>query len=247
MGSWDTYFYALNAGTGAEVWRFKTGDDPSIHNQVGIQSSATVVNGMVYFGCRDSKFYALDAATGKQIWMFPNKGSWVITSPVVQNGKVYMATSDTALLHALDAKTGESIYSIQYHWPIFASPSIAGSTLYVAGQDGKLVAIDLMARKQMWEFQTEGSRKNLAALSKPDGSPDYQGVFAANFYDDIVAGIGEAAHRGDDTFFASCVGERSLFWERGWESLCGGLANCLFRLGTRYRLSDSSDLVHLME
>ena len=191
VGSWDTYFYALNAGTGAEVWRFKTGDDPSIHNQVGIQSSATVVNGMVYFGCRDSKFYALDAATGKQMWMFPNKGSWVITSPVVQNGKVYMATSDTALLHALDAKTGESIYSIQYHWPIFASPSIAGSTLYVAGQDGKLVAIDLMARKQMWEFQTEGSRKNLAALSKPDGSPDYQGVFAANFYDDIVAGIGK--------------------------------------------------------
>ena len=60
------YFYALDAATGAEVWRFKTGEDPEIHNQVGIQSSATVANGVVYFGCRDSKFYALDAATGKQ-------------------------------------------------------------------------------------------------------------------------------------------------------------------------------------
>jgi eukaryotic-like serine/threonine-protein kinase len=190
VGSWDTYFYALDAGTGVEVWRFKTGDDPAIHNQVGIQSSATVVNGVVYFGCRDSKFYALDATTGKQMWMFPNKGSWVITSPVVQDGKVYMATSDTALLHALDAKTGESIYSIKYRWPIFASPSIAGSMLYVAGQDGKLVAIDLNERKQVWEFQTEGSRKNLAALSKPDGEPDYERAFGANFYDDIVAGIG---------------------------------------------------------
>ncbi len=191
VGSWDTYFYALDAGTGAEVWRFKTGDDAVIHNQVGIQSSATVVNGVVYFGCRDSKFYALDAATGKQMWMFPNKGSWVITSPVVQDGKVYMATSDTALLHALDAKTGESIYSIKYHWPIFASPSIAGSMLYLAGQDGKLVAIDLNERKQVWEFQTEGSRKNLTALSKPDGAPDYEGVFRGGFYDDLVAGLGK--------------------------------------------------------
>ena len=47
------------------------------------------------------------------------------------------------------------------------------------GRIGKLVAIDLMARKQVWEFQTEDSRKNLAALSKPDGAPDYEGVFRA--------------------------------------------------------------------
>ena len=47
------------------------------HNQVGIQSSAAVADGIVYFGCRDSNFYALDAATGKEM-AFNNKGSWVI-------------------------------------------------------------------------------------------------------------------------------------------------------------------------
>jgi outer membrane protein assembly factor BamB len=186
VGSWDTYFYALDAATGAEVWRFKTGDDPETHNQVGIQSSAAVANGTVYFGCRDSKFYALDAATGKQLWVFPNNGSWVITSPVVQDGKVYLATSDTALLHALDAKTGAAIHSMKYHWPIFGSPAIAGSTLYLAGQDGKLVAIDLTEWKQAWEFQTEASRENLTGLSKPDGAPDYLKVTHGNFYDDLI-------------------------------------------------------------
>jgi outer membrane protein assembly factor BamB len=186
VGSWDSYFYALDAATGAEVWRFKTGEDPNIHNQVGIQSSATVANGVVYFGCRDSKFYALDAVTGKKVWMFPNNGSWVITSPVVRDGKVYMATSDTALLHVLDAKTGAPIGSLKYHWPIFGSPAIAGSTLYLAGQDGKLVAIDLGAWKQVWEFQTEASRENLAGLSKPDGVPDYRKVANGNFYDDLI-------------------------------------------------------------
>ena len=54
VGSWDSYFYALDATTGNEKWRFKTGEDPQIHNQQGIQSSAAVAGGVVYFGCRDS-------------------------------------------------------------------------------------------------------------------------------------------------------------------------------------------------
>ena len=120
IGSWDSYFYALDAATGKELWRFKTGEDPDMHNQVGIQSSATVADGVVYFGCRDSNLYALDAATGKKLWSFNNKGSWVIVSPVVQAGKLYFATSDTALLHVMDAKTGAPIDSLKFYWPIFS-------------------------------------------------------------------------------------------------------------------------------
>ena len=189
LGSWDSYFYALDAATGKEIWRFKTGEDPDIHNQVGIQSSATVVNGVVYFGCRDSNLYALDAATGRQLWVYPNHGSWVITSPVVQGDKLYFATSDSALLHVLNAGNGTLIDSLQFQWPFFSSPSIAGSTLYLAGHDGKLVAIDLTSWKIVWTFQTDGSLKNLAGLRKPDGSPRYEAAFASRFYDDLLVGV----------------------------------------------------------
>ena len=144
---------------------------------------------MVYFGCRDSNFYALDAITGQQRWVFPNKGSWVITSPVVHDGKVYFATSDSALFHILDARTGVSLDLIKFQWPIFSSPAIAGDTLYVAGQDGKLVAINLTSRKSVWVFQSDGSRRNLTAFSKSDGSPNYEIAFTSNFYDDMIAGI----------------------------------------------------------
>ncbi len=88
VGSTDGNLYAIDAATGAEKWRFKTGDDPVIHNQTGIQSSAAVANGIVYFGCRDSKLYALDAATGAKKWAADNKGSWVIGSPAVKDGKL---------------------------------------------------------------------------------------------------------------------------------------------------------------
>jgi len=54
FGSWDSYFYAVDAATGKEKWRFHAGEDPLIHNQVGFQSSPAVANGVVYTGCRDA-------------------------------------------------------------------------------------------------------------------------------------------------------------------------------------------------
>jgi outer membrane protein assembly factor BamB len=107
---------------------------------------------------------------------------------VIQAGKVYFATSDSALLHVLDAQTGAPIDVLTFKWPIFSSPAIAGSSLYVGGQDGKLVGIDLVSRKPVWEFETEGSRKNLATFSKADGNPDYAVAQRSSFYDDMLAG-----------------------------------------------------------
>ena len=190
IGSWDSYFYALDAKTGKELWRFKTGEDPEIHNQVGIQSSAAVSNGIVYFGCRDSNFYALDAATGKERWRFNNKGSWVIGSPAVRDDKVYFATSDTALLYGFDSKTGAQAFSLSFKgWPLFSSPAIAADRLYVGSHEGKLFAVDLKTQKLAWTFATDGSKKNGATYTKPDGTPNYDVAFTDFFYDDMVSGV----------------------------------------------------------
>ena len=189
VGSWDTYFYALDAVTGKEKWRFKTGDDDKIHNQVGIQSSAAVADGVAYFGCRDSNLYAVDVATGQKKWAFNNKGSWVINSPAVSDGKVYFATSDSGLFYALDVKTGDKIFSLDnHHWPMFSSPAIAGKMLYLGSNEGKLLALDLPSQKVAWTLQTDGSKQNGAAYTKPDGAPNYEAAFFDFFYDDMVAG-----------------------------------------------------------
>jgi outer membrane protein assembly factor BamB len=190
VGSWDSYFYALDAGNGKEIWRFKTGEDPDTHNQVGIQSSAAVADGVVYFGCRDSKFYAVDASTGKERWSFPNKGSWVISSPAVLDGQVYFATSDTGLLHALDAKSGTLLFSLDFkQWPMFSSPAIAGGTLYIGSHRGALDAIDLKTQKVAWTFATEDSKRIGPTYTKPDGTPSYETAFFDFFYDDMITGV----------------------------------------------------------
>jgi eukaryotic-like serine/threonine-protein kinase len=189
IGSWDSFFYAIDAVTGKEKWRYKTGEDHEVYNQVGIQSSAAVMDGVVYFGCRDSYFYALDAATGQKKWSFNNKGSWVITSPAVLDGKVYFATSDTAMFYALDAKSGAPVFSLKFKWPMFSSPAIAGNMLYMGTHEGKLIAIDLKTQKLAWEFQTEASRRNGPAFTKPDGTPNYEVAFTEDFYDELLAGV----------------------------------------------------------
>lgn len=191
VGSWDSYFYALDAEHGQEKWRFKTGEDHDIHNQVGIQSSAGVDHGTVYFGCRDSNFYAVDARSGKQKWVFNNKGSWVIGSPAVEDGKVYFATSDSGLFYELDGNSGQPVFSLDFkHWPMFSSPAIAGNTLYIGSHSGNLIAINLTSRKVTWTFQTDGSHQNGATYTKPDGSPNYKAAFSEDFfYDNLVAGV----------------------------------------------------------
>jgi len=190
IGSWDSYFYALDAATGREVWRFKTGEDPAIHNQVGIQSSAVVSDGIVYFGCRDSNLYALDASTGEKKWAYNNKGSWVIASPIVYQGNLYFATSDSGMFRALNAKNGAELFSLKFSgWPTFSSPAIARGMLYAGSLSGKLYAIDLSQQKIAWEFQTDGARENAALYTKPDGTPNYESAYGDDFYDNVVIGV----------------------------------------------------------
>ena len=212
IGGWDTYLYALDAASGKEKWRFKTGEDHDIFNQTGIQASPALANGVVYFGCRDSRFYALDENSGKQLWSFSNDGSWVIGSAAINDGKVYFATSDSGLFHALDAKTGAPLFALEFHhWPMFSSPAIAGNTLYLGSHQGRLIAMDLAAQKVAWTFETDGAKKNAAALTNDKGEPNYQAAFADNFYDDIVVGVQKMLAIGAVLSSPAVAGDTILF------------------------------------
>lgn len=216
VGSWDSFFYAIDATTGQEKWRFKTGEDHDIYNQVGIQSSAVVANGVVYFGCRDSHVYALDAATGAERWKFSNKGSWVISTPIVHAGKLYFATSDSGMFQALHADSGLPVWSLKLQWPMFSSPAIAGNLLYIGSHAGKLLAVDLKRQKLAWEFITDGAKQNGPTFTKPDGSPNYEAAFTDFFHDDAVIGVSKMlsvgavlsspAVAGDTIYFGSTDG-----------------------------------------
>ena len=113
VGSFDSYLYALNASTGALLWRYTTGNAIS-------SSSPTVAKGVVYVGCDDGNLYALTASTGALLWRYTT-GSSVWSSPAVVNEMVYFGSND-GNLYALEASTGALIWKYTIGSRVASSP-----------------------------------------------------------------------------------------------------------------------------
>ena len=83
--------YALNATTGALLWKFTAGSF--------VIESPSVANGIVYAGSGDNNLYALDATTGALLSVYAAPGQ-IVSSPAIVNGAVYFGAGD-GYLYAL--------------------------------------------------------------------------------------------------------------------------------------------------
>jgi len=135
----------------------------------GIQATATIQNGIVYFGARDAHLYALNAATGSVIWQYDAQNSWVISSVTISNNVLYVGTSDTFLLLALDAATGHEKFKFKTNGYVFGKPAIAGSTAYIGDFTGNIFSVDVNApEKNRATFSTASRKKYAVATLKND-------------------------------------------------------------------------------
>lgn len=192
IGSWDTFLYAVDARTGKLHWKFETGKQPVYHVLEGIQSSAACADGIVYFGSRDGFFYALNAFTGKQIWKYAADNSWVLTTPVIKDGSVYIGTSDTYLLLAFDARTGKEKMRYKTNGYIYSSPAISGSTVYFGDFTGSLCAVDIVTGRLKDKFITPGHIENAATVLNAEGNIDFSFLVKgmdSSLYTTSVAGM----------------------------------------------------------
>jgi outer membrane protein assembly factor BamB len=174
FGSWDTYFYAVNAETGKEKWKFKTKDQPVYHVLEGIQASPTIGDSTVYFGARDGFFYALNANTGSMRWNYSADNSWVLTTAALKDSTLYFGTSDTYLMIALDAKSGEKKWTMKASGYLYSSPAIAGHTAFYGDFTGNMYALDLGSEgKSFKTFSTQNRNANALRILNPKGDLDF--------------------------------------------------------------------------
>jgi len=189
VGSWDGKFYALDARDGSERWHYQAGVDEAVHNQQGFQSSAAVANGVVYVGCRDSHVYAFKAATGEKLWDFSTGLSWVITTPAVREGKIFAATSDSSLIHVLDAADGKEVYHQQGASTIWSSPSLAGDVFYLGQFNGSLEGRSVADGKLLWTFRTDAAKANTGWVLGADGAVNDSLLFRTRWGDYTAAAL----------------------------------------------------------
>jgi outer membrane protein assembly factor BamB len=154
IGSWDGHEYALNATTGALLWKTYLGVTTTAQQPnctaLGVTSSATALGGFVYVGGGNGHWYALNASTGKVAWKVfvgsPYAGYYNWASPLIYDGSAYIGISsdcDHPLVRGglLDVNlTSHAVVHAFYTVPkgsvggsVWSSPAVdpARNTIYV--------------------------------------------------------------------------------------------------------------------
>jgi glucose dehydrogenase/plastocyanin len=120
--------YALNAKTGATIWRYDSGGGRQGGPGQGApaREGVAVADGMVFFGLSNARAVALDVKTGKKIWdqyLGDNprdKGQVISGAPLYAAGLVTFGLSADngwrGQIVALDPKTGREV------WRFYAIP-----------------------------------------------------------------------------------------------------------------------------
>jgi outer membrane protein assembly factor BamB len=92
-------FYAGDALSGAELWRFQSGS--------GILGSPVILGDRVYFGNQAGVFYSLDRTSGKVLWQI-SLAPPIEVAPVFAEGRFYVRTGD-GKLHAIKLPAHHSL------------------------------------------------------------------------------------------------------------------------------------------
>ena len=174
----DNNVYALNATTGALIWKHLV--DGGVTD-----SSPAVANGVVYVGSYGGVVYALNAATGVELWHYTTRaGGYVTSSPAVVNGVVYVGSWDT-YVYALNAATGAFIWEHKTADYVQSSPAVVGGVVYVGGHDASLHALDATTGNEIWSKPLGGyvtSSPSVVNGAVYVGSENFQ-VYAFNASD----------------------------------------------------------------
>lgn len=130
--------YALNADTGAFIWKYAT-QGPSY-------GSPAIAFGIVY--AIAGNVYALNANTGALLWQ--SQDSKCLYSPTLVNGTVYVVC-DSNVVYALNAETGTPFWQYSTKGRINSSPSVVNGTLYVNSGDGNVYALNASSGAPIWQ------------------------------------------------------------------------------------------------
>ena len=169
VGANDGALYALDAATGALIWRFET--------KAEIMGQPLVVAGSIFFGNGDGKLFCLDLG-GQQRWVFTttsDTGPWpVYGTPVWADGLVLVGANDGAF-YALDAVTGEQRWANrEASYTIESRPWVQNGVVYYTAWDQYVYAVNIADGSLKWKCRGVGSEEATGAkayYSPADGHP----------------------------------------------------------------------------
>jgi len=155
----------------------------TVSTAINLRSSPVYANGIVYMGTHDGQLIAYNANTGTVKWQFnSNTGFEVPSAPLVDptNNLVFFGTmgyEDSGIpspFYALNAQTGQLVWSEILPWNNFGFPTLAFNTIYIGasheGSTGMLNAIDELSGHLLWQHATNGGVWGAVAADTSTGA-----------------------------------------------------------------------------
>ena len=146
------HVYALNAGTGKEIWHYKHKMGPITTYCCGPNNRGVAVyDNMVYMGTLDAQLVALDARDGSLVWKSqiaePELGYSETMAPTAVNGKILIGTNGgeygiRGFVKAYDAKSGNLL------WTFHSIPTNSDGVWATHDATGRNMLRDIAAEKE---------------------------------------------------------------------------------------------------
>ncbi|HLR24189.1 MAG TPA: carboxypeptidase regulatory-like domain-containing protein [Candidatus Avipropionibacterium sp.] len=155
---------ALDAETGAELWRVDNGD--------GAFFGPTLGEERLYVGSYDSKeLRALSSDDGSEIWKVSIEGQGFSSSPVYNDGVIYAVTNnfdtESGTLRAYDAATGDELWQVENIGNTESASPIVYDDIVVTGSAATtmLKAFNKNNGELIWETNNGVTSVNTGAVS----------------------------------------------------------------------------------
>ena len=137
--------YALDASTGALLWKYATGD--------GTYSSPAVANGVVYVGSDDGNVYALNAGTGALLWKYDDRKHYRLLAGGGQwRSLCRLRRPQPVRLERQHGRTPVEVHNRRQRFT--SSPAVANGVVYVGSGDGNVYALDASTGALLWTYTT---------------------------------------------------------------------------------------------
>jgi len=145
FGSFDNNLYALDSETGVEKWRLKVG-------QYGNYMSPVLHEGKLYLSNRENALLSV-SLDGRILWRFLR--SELVCIPLIYKGSIYVGCED----HNMYCLGLDGVMKWKYATQGVTQirPAASGNRLVFSSWDCNLYCLDIMARRLIWKFRTEGS------------------------------------------------------------------------------------------